>query len=83
MPYAGPASGFAVLSQAAELLNNGETIHQQLHMSEFDPSEREGLVDSDIRLPPEEVADRFIEGRSISMELAMPLLVPQVLTLHP
>jgi hypothetical protein len=63
LPYAGPASGFAVLSQAAELLNNGETIHQQLHMSKFDHSEKEGLIDSDIRLPPEEVADRYIEGQ--------------------
>jgi len=77
--YAGPASGFAVLSQAAELLNNSETIHQQLHMSEFDSSEKEVLVDSGIRLPPKEVADKYIEGQWIYMEL---LLVHKALTLH-
>jgi hypothetical protein len=63
--YAGPASGFAVLTQAAELLNNDETIHQQLHMSEFDSSEKQLLINTDIRLPPKDVADRYIEGQWI------------------
>jgi hypothetical protein len=71
LPYAGPASGFAVLSQAAELLDNGETIHQQLHMSGFDSSEKERLVDSGIRLPPKEVADRYMEGQFIDIELSL------------
>lgn len=65
LPSAGPASGFAVLSQAVELVNNGETIHQQLHMSEFDNSEKGALVDSGIRLPPKEDADKYIEGQCI------------------
>jgi hypothetical protein len=61
--YVGPASGFAVLTQAAELMNSGETIHQQLHMSEFDSSEKKLLIEPDIQLPPKDVADRYIEGQ--------------------
>ena len=66
--YAGPASSFTVLTQATELLSNGETIHQQLHMSEFDSSEKQLLINTDIRLPPKDVADRYIEGQWIYME---------------
>jgi hypothetical protein len=60
--YSGPSSGFSVLSQAAELLNNGKTIHQQLHMSEFEPSAKEVQAGTDISLPPKDIADKYIEG---------------------
>jgi hypothetical protein len=63
--YAGPSSGFAVLSQATELLNNGKAIHQELHMSEFDSSGKEVQVGSDISLPPKDIANKYIEGEFI------------------
>jgi hypothetical protein len=63
--YLGPSSGFSVLSQATELLNDGKTIHQQLHMSEFEPSAKEAQAGTDISLPPKDIADKYIEGEPL------------------
>lgn len=59
--HVGPASGIAVLSQATELLNNGQALHQQLHISEFDSSGR-AQVRSDVPMPSKDVADKYIDG---------------------
>ena len=74
--FIGPASGFAVLSQAAELLHNGETINQQLHMSEFEETPPDDILrDNGLRLPPKELADRYIEGQH-ALEISLSAFIP-------
>jgi hypothetical protein len=64
--FRGPSSGLTVLSQASELLDKGETIHQQIHISEFQFSEKVANRLSK-ELPPKEVADKYIEGKASSL----------------
>jgi hypothetical protein len=62
-------------------LANGEAIHQQLHISEFDSSGKEGQVRGDIPLPPKDVADIYIEGQLFYVTPKISLLAYDGLTL--
>jgi hypothetical protein len=63
--FKGPSSGLTVLSQASELLDKGETMHHQIHTSEFQFSEK--VANRLKELPPKEVADKYIEGKASSL----------------